>query len=58
MSSIATIFIIFGLIMIGLAIFNPTSASPGRRVTGASVGIVGLLIGLLLGNHDDWRDRS
>jgi hypothetical protein len=60
MTTITFAFVVFGLIMIGLAIFNPTNATPGRRVTGASVGIVGLLIGLLLGmdHHDDWRGKS
>jgi hypothetical protein len=61
MATIATALVIFGLIMIGLAIFNPTNAGAGRRVAGASVGIAGLLLGLLLGasrDHDDWRDRS
>jgi hypothetical protein len=59
--TVATILITFGLIMIGLAIFNPTNASPGRRVTGASVGIFALLIAALLGashDHDHWEDRS
>jgi hypothetical protein len=60
MSNITALLIIFGLIMIGLAIFNPTNASPGRRATGAGVGIFALLLGLLLGmdHHDDGKDRS
>jgi hypothetical protein len=61
MSTIATALVIFGLIMIGLAIFNPTNAGPGRRATGAGVGLFALLIALLLGSsadHHDWEDRS
>jgi hypothetical protein len=58
MSSIAFALFVFGLIMIGLAIFNPSNATPARRATGAGVGIFAALLGLLLGmGHDDDHRR-
>jgi hypothetical protein len=53
--TIASIFVIFGLFLIAWAIVA-SDRSPARRATGASVGIVGLLIGLLLGASDHDHD--
>jgi hypothetical protein len=54
-------FVVFGLALLFWAI-TATGTSPGRRATGASVGLIALIIGLLLGaskdHHRDWEDRS
>jgi hypothetical protein len=57
--TITSALVIFGLFLIAWAIVAG-SAGPGRRATGAGVGIAALLLGLLLGadHHDDWSDRS
>jgi hypothetical protein len=58
MTSIAFAFVVFGLFLIAWAIVNPGNATPARRTVGASVGLVGLLLGLLTGmasGHDDDR---
>jgi hypothetical protein len=53
-------FVVFGLALLFWAI-TATDAHPGRRATGAGVGLFALFIALLLGSsadHHDWEDRS
>jgi hypothetical protein len=57
---IATIefaFVVFGLGLLAWAITAPAGTSPGRRATGASVGLLALLIGSFLAASRD-RDRD
>jgi hypothetical protein len=58
MTTIAFALVVFGLALIFFAITAPSGTHPAHRATGAGVGIVALIAGLLLHIGGRGEDRS